>query len=66
MRIDRIKLVAEMARQDMPVKRLSELSGVSRVTISAVRRGKTCSSKTAAKLADARKVPAAQFNESEV
>ena len=33
MRINRVKLIAEMARQDMTVNRLTELSGVSRVTI---------------------------------
>ena len=29
MRINRVKLIAEMARQDMTVNRLTELSGVS-------------------------------------
>lgn len=51
MRIDRIKLISEMARRDMSVLKLSELSGVSRVTITSVRTGKTCSSSTLAKLA---------------
>lgn len=63
MRIDRVKLVAEMTRQDMPVKRLSELSNVSRVTISAVRKGKTCSGETAVKLAAALNVPVATITE---
>ncbi len=51
MRINRVKLIAEMARQDMTTFQLSELSGVSRVTISSVRAGKSCSQQTAAKLA---------------
>lgn len=51
MRIDRVALAAEMARQDMNQKRLSELSGVSRVTITAVKGGKSCSADTAHKLA---------------
>ncbi|HIZ82823.1 MAG TPA: helix-turn-helix transcriptional regulator [Firmicutes bacterium] len=51
MRIDRVKLIAEMARQDMTVQNLAEKSGLSRVTITGVRSGKTCSDKTANKLA---------------
>lgn len=49
-RIDRIALAAEMARNDINCKRLTELSGVSRVTISAIRTGKSCSADTAEKL----------------
>lgn len=41
-RIDRVKLIAEMARQDMRVKELEEKSGVSRCTITAIRGGKPC------------------------
>lgn len=33
MRIDRVKLIAEMARQEISVKDLAEKSGVSRVTV---------------------------------
>jgi len=43
MRIDRVKLIAEMARQDITVKELSDLSYVSCPTITAMRRGKNCS-----------------------
>ena len=43
MRIDRVKLIAEMARRDISCNRLVELSGVSRMTITAVRSGKSCS-----------------------
>ena len=50
-RIDRVKLVAQMARADTNVKQLAESSGVSRVTITAVRGGKSCSRETAEKLA---------------
>ena len=50
-RIDRVKLAAQMARVDTNVKQLAENAGVSRVTITAVRGGKSCSSETAAKLA---------------
>lgn len=51
MRIDRVKLIAEMARRDISCKRLVELSGVSRMTVTAVRSGKSCSMETAEKLA---------------
>ena len=51
MRIDRVKLIAEMARRDISCKRLVEMSGVSRMTVTAVRSGKSCSMETAEKLA---------------
>lgn len=51
MRIDRVKLIAEMARRDISCNRLVELAGVSRPTLTAVRSGKSCSMKTAEKLA---------------
>lgn len=57
MRIDRIKLVTEMARQDMTQFQLVELSGVSRATISGIQNGRSCSSRSAVKIADALKVP---------
>ncbi len=53
MKIDRIALIAEMARQDLSVKELSERSNVSRTTISALRNGKKGSSDTIAKIAKA-------------
>lgn len=51
MRIDRVAFAAALARRDINQKRLAELSGVSRVTITAVKCGKTCSEDTARKLA---------------
>lgn len=51
MRIDRVKLIAEMARQDLTVLALAERSGLSRMTITSVRSGKSCSKATAEKLA---------------
>lgn len=50
-RIDRVALVAETARRNINCNRLVELSGVSRVTVTAVRNGKSCSQETADKLA---------------
>lgn len=57
MRIDRVKLIAEMARQDVTSMWLAEKSGVSRVTVSSVRCGKACTPETATKIADALGVP---------
>lgn len=51
MRIDRVAFAAALARRDINQKRLAELSGVSRVTITAVKGGKSCSEDTARKLA---------------
>ena len=51
MRIDRVKFAAASARKDINCKQLAELSGVSRVTITGVKTGKSCSKSTADKLA---------------
>lgn len=51
MRIDRVKFAAALAREDLNVKQLAEKSGVSRVTISSVKTGKSCTQATADKLA---------------
>ena len=51
MRIDRVTFAAALARADLSVKRLSELSGLSRGTITSVKTGKSCSRETADKLA---------------
>lgn len=53
MRIDRIKLLTELAKQDMTQKRLAELSGVSRATINYIRAGKSCSDVVGNKIAKA-------------
>jgi len=53
MRIDRVKLAAELARRDMTQKRLAELSGVSRATINYVRAGKTCTDEVGQRIAKA-------------
>ena len=53
MKIDRIALITEMAKQDISVKELSERSNVSRTTISALRGGKKGSSDTITKIAKA-------------
>lgn len=50
-RIDRVAIIAEMARKNISCNKLVGLSGVSRVTVTAVRNGKSCSAETAEKLA---------------
>ena len=50
MRIDRVKFATALAERDINNKLLGELSGVSRVTITAVKSGKSCSEDTARKL----------------
>ena len=57
MRIDRVKLIAEMARQDLTVKSLAEKSGVSRLTLTNVRGGKSCAESTGKAIARALGVP---------
>lgn len=65
MRINRVSLVAEMARKDMNIKKLTELSQVSRATITAVKSGKSCTEETAAKLAQGLGVPLESILEKE-
>lgn len=62
-RIDRVKLMAELTRQDMTQKRLSELSGVSRATINYIKCGKSCSDKVAQKMAEGLGVELSQIIE---
>ncbi len=53
MRIDRIKLVTELAKRDMTAKHLAELSGLSRATVSNVKSGKSCTDEVGQKIAKA-------------
>jgi DNA-binding Xre family transcriptional regulator len=53
--VDRKKLMGRMLDCHMNVKSLAEASGISRVTISNIRCGKTCSDETLAKIAVALK-----------
>ena len=57
MRIDQVKLVAELARRDMTQAKLAELSGVSRATINYIKGGKSCSDEVGVKIADALGIP---------
>lgn len=53
MRIDRIKLITELAKRDMTQKQLAELSGVSRATINYIKGGKRCTDEVGQKIAKA-------------
>ena len=57
MRIDRIKLVSELTRQDMTQKKLAEMAGISRASVNYIKSGKSCSDEVGHKIADALKVP---------
>lgn len=57
MRIDRVKLIAEMARQEIRVKELAEKAGISRMTVSAMRCGKSCAENSVKHVARALGVP---------
>lgn len=63
MRLDRVKLSAEMTRRDMTAKLMSSKSGVSRATISGIKNGKSCSTTTANAIARALGVPIEQIVE---
>ena len=57
MRIDAIKLTAELMRHDLTQLKLAEKAGVSRATINYIKGGKKCSDEVGRKIADALKVP---------
>lgn len=57
MRIDRVKLVTELTRQDMTQKKLAELAGISRATVNYIKGGKNCSDEVGIKIAAALNVP---------
>ena len=57
MRIDRVKLIAEMARRDMRVQELADKATVSRATVTALRGGKSCNANTVQRVAQALGVP---------
>lgn len=63
MRINRKKLITAMLDNDQTVIQLAKASGVSRVTISNVKCGKSCSNATAEKIAKALNVPVSDIIE---
>lgn len=63
MRINRKKLIIAMLDNNQTVIQLAKASGVSRVTISNVKCGKSCSNATAEKIAKALNVPVSDIIE---
>lgn len=63
MRINRKKLIIAMLDNDQTVIQLAKASGISRVTISNVKCGKSCSNATAEKIAKALNVPVSDIIE---
>ena len=57
MRIDRVKLIAEMARRDMKVQELADKATVSRTTVTALRGGKSCNENSIRRVANALDIP---------
>lgn len=53
MHIDRVKLIAEMARQNVSINELSEKACIYRCTLSALRGGKSCTENTVKRVAAA-------------
>ena len=53
MHIDRVKLIAEMARQNVSINELSEKACISRCTLPALRGGKSCTENTVKRVAAA-------------
>ena len=51
MRIDRVKFAAALAREDISSEELAQRTGLSRVTISSVKNGRSCTKTTAEKIA---------------
>ena len=63
MRISRLKLNELLVRKNMTSKKLSECSGLSRQTISAINQGKRCRNDTGIKLATALNVDVSELLE---
>ena len=66
MRIDRIKLVAELTRQDLTQKQLAEKAGISRTTINYIKNGKSCSEEVGNSIAKALGVPVSNIKEDDI
>ena len=66
MRIDRVKLVAELTRQDLTQKQLAEMAGISRTTINYIKNGKSCSEEVGNSIAKALGVPVSNIKEDDI
>lgn len=57
MRIDRIKLITEMAKAEVKVGELADRAGLCRGTVATIKSGKSCTEETAEKLAAGLGIP---------
>lgn len=57
MRIDRVKFVSELTKQDLTQKELAEKAGISRATVNYIKSGKSCTDEIGNKIAAALNVP---------
>ena len=57
MRVDRVKLVAEMTRREIRTEELASRACVSRATVSAMRGGKSCNENSIRRVANALDIP---------
>lgn len=64
MRIDRVRFCTELARKDMTLKKLSDITGVSRQTLSYIKQGKSCTDEIGNKIAGAFKINLSELIES--
>ena len=57
MRINRLEFIKVLIMRDMTQKQLAEKAGVSRATVNGIKNGRSCSDKSALKIANALGVP---------
>lgn len=57
MRINRIKFVSELTKQEMTQTELAKKAGVSRMTINGIKADRSCSDKVGMKIAEVLQVP---------
>ena len=56
-RVDRVKLITEIAKADTNICTVAAAAGLNRATVGAVKAGKSCTEETAQKIAAALNVP---------
>jgi lambda repressor-like predicted transcriptional regulator len=65
MRIDRVKLITELAKRSMTLKKLSQASGVCYSTLSGIKHGRDCKTVTGQMIADTLGIDINELLESE-
>ena len=57
LRIDRVRLITELAKREMKQVELAKQTGISRTTVNNIISGKSCSDEVGKKIADALHIP---------